>query len=106
MLEVYVPILVLLLLALAWHDALGARELARAHARRLCSQARLQLLDETVSLRRLRLRRPTGQSLQLQREYAFEVSSNGNDRLTGHVRLAGQRLQSWSLPTHADAALR
>lgn len=97
--EFLLPILILLGIAAFWHSALGARELARAHASRLCKSTRLQLLDQTVSLRRMRLRHQSGLGWQLQRDYGFEVSSNGQDRLPGSLRMTGDRLQTWSLPS-------
>jgi len=72
-----------------WWDALQKRELAIQAARRVCRQAGVQLLDETVSLERLRLRRNERQQLRLYREYAFEYSDTGDDRLPGRVYLLG-----------------
>lgn len=96
--EFLLPILFLLALAALWHSALGARELARAHAARLCTSASLQLLDQSVALRRIRLGHHVGQGWQIQRDYGFEVSSNGQDRLPGSLRMAGNKLLTWSLP--------
>lgn len=42
--------------------------------RRVCQQAEVQLLDETVSLARLHLRRDDRQQLRRYREYALEYS--------------------------------
>lgn len=103
--DVFIPILALLSLAALWLSSMEARERARSHASRLCEQANLQLLDQTVSLRRLRLRRPAGRSLRLQREYGFEVSSDGSNRLPGQLRLVGYELQGWSLPDNNAHAL-
>lgn len=98
MIELFVPLLLLLGLSALWHAALGAREIARAHADRLCRSARLQLLDQTVSLHRVRLRHLPQSGWQVQRIYGFEVSSDGNDRLPGSLRMSGNRLQAWTLP--------
>ena len=98
MIEALAPILIILAVAALWHSSLGAREHARRHAARLCSQSRLQLLDQTVSLQRLRVRHEPGQGWQLQRDYAFSVSSTGQDRLPGSLRMVGNRLTTWSLP--------
>ncbi|MGB8635704.1 MAG: DUF3301 domain-containing protein [Rhodanobacteraceae bacterium] len=101
--EYLLPLLILLAIVAIWHAALGAREQAREHATRLCGSARLQLLDQTVSLKRLTLGHRPGQGWQIQRDYGFEVSSNGQDRLPGSLRMAGNRLLSWSLPSTGDA---
>lgn len=97
--EFLLPILILLAIAAFWHSALGAREMARHHANRLCASARLQLLDQSVSLRRMRLGHQPGHGWHIQRDYGFEVSSNGQDRLPGHLRMTGSRLLTWSLPS-------
>ncbi len=98
MIEALAPILLVLVVVAIWHSALGAREQARRHAAYLCKQARLQLLDQTVSLQRIRVRHEPGSGWQVQRDYGFNVSSSGQDRLPGSLRMVGDRLTSWSLP--------
>lgn len=88
-------------LAWVWLDALRARERAIGHGHRLCKQAGVQLLDQTVSLMRLRLVRDSGLPT-LARRYAFEVSLTGSDRHRGHLDLVGHRLSGWSLPVPAE----
>ncbi len=99
----WISLLLIALAAWAWIDALRAREFAIHHGRELCRQAGVQLLDQTVSLRRVRLKRRNGLPT-LVRRYAFEVSLNGSDRHRGHLDLAGDRLESWSLPQPPEAA--
>lgn len=91
-----------LALTWTWLDALRARERAIGHGHRLCKQAGVQLLDQTVSLMRLRLVRDSGLPA-LARRYAFEVSLTGSDRHRGHLDLIGHRLSGWSMPLPADA---
>jgi len=81
----------------AWMDALRVRESAVAHGRRLCEEAGVQLLDQSVAVSRVRLVRRDGLPA-LSRRYAFEVSINGSDRCRGHLDLEGNRLAAWSLP--------
>jgi hypothetical protein len=76
---------------------------ARALARSLCARAGLQLLDETVAVQRLRLRRVPGEGLRLERRYGFEVSIDGADRRRGSLNLLDGDIVSWDLPT-VDAA--
>ncbi len=97
--EYLFSILVLLVIAAFWHSALGAREVARQHASQLCASAHLQLLDQSVSLHRIRLGHQSGRGWHIQRDYAFEVSSNGQDRLPGRLRMTGDQLLTWSLPS-------
>lgn len=102
MLEIGLPALILVLIGMFWHASLGARENARMHARMLCSRARLQLLDQTVVLKRIRPARQPGEGWMLIRDYGFDVSSDGNNRLPARLRLSGTQLSSWSLPAQAE----
>lgn len=93
----------LLLLVLAgvvglWLKLSEARERAMHEARRLCQQHDLQLLDESVGLRRLRVRRVNGLR-RVERCYAFDVSINGKDRQPGRLWMIGSAVTSVSLPT-------
>ena len=82
----------------AWMELARARELAVAAARRHCELQGLQLLDETVGLRSLRLRTISG-SRGLEHGYAFEVSIDGDDREPGRIWMQGRRVTGLSLPT-------
>jgi len=84
-----------------WLDALRAREHAIRHGGQLCRDAGVQLLDQSVSLRRLRIARRRG-LLTLVRRYSFDVSLDGSDRHRAHLDLAGHRLETWSLPLRAE----
>lgn len=80
-----------------WMKLARARELAVAAARRHCELHGLQLLDETVGLKAIRLRRVGGQR-RLERGYAFEVSVDGDDRQPGRIWMQGRRVTGLSLP--------
>jgi len=93
----------LVLLALAaviglWLKLSAARERATAEARSQCERYGLQLLDETVGLRALRLRRVAGRR-RLERGYGFEVSIDGADREQGSLWMLGGTLSELRLPT-------
>jgi hypothetical protein len=94
------PMLLLLLIlagAYAWQNALRARERARALCFDLCTQANVQLLDQTVALQRMRLiKGPHG--LRLRRDYRFDFSVDGRDRHRGTLSLVAGELQTHSLP--------
>lgn len=81
----------------AWLDALSAHEHAIRAGRSLCHEAGVQLLDQTVSLKRVRVARRDGLPTFVRR-YGFEISLDGSDRHRGHLDLAGHRLEAWSLP--------
>jgi hypothetical protein len=91
-----------LLLALAgaiglWLKLSLARETAIAEVRRQCDQHGLQLLDETVGLRGIRLRRQHGARV-LERCYGFEVSVDGEDRQPARIWMNADGPSGLSLP--------
>lgn len=96
---------VLLLAALAWLwlDGARTREVAVAAARRACEGEGLMLLDDTVALRRLRLRRRADGRAALHRVYDFEFSDTGDNRLDGSVLLLGHAVQAVELAPHRFA---
>jgi hypothetical protein len=91
-------LLVLLAVAGTWLALSRARDNAIQEARSRCYQHGLQLLDETVGLSGLRLRRLGGRRV-LERRYSFEVSIDGNDREAGHLWMIGNVLTALILPT-------
>lgn len=103
MLESLLPMVLVLAAFWLWQNALRARERARELARGLCARAGLQLLDETVAVRRVRLRRVPGEGLRLERCYGFEVSRDGADRRCGSLNLLDDEMVSWDLPVDESA---
>jgi hypothetical protein len=85
----------------AWMDVLGARERAIRYGRELCRDAGVQLLDQTVSMTRMRIQRVDGLPT-IVRRYGFEISLDGSDRHRGHLDLRGHQLGAWSLPQMAN----
>lgn len=89
---------VLLLLGFAgvawyWYSGMQARERAIAAGRRICSEAGLQFLDESVALGRLRLARDDHGRLQFQRHYRFEFSDTGDNRRPALISMLGTRVE-------------
>jgi len=81
-----------------WLKLSVSRELAVKEARQQCQEHGLQLLDETVGLRGLRLRRVNGLR-RIERCYGFEVSIDGHDREAARLWMLGSSLSELSLPT-------
>lgn len=93
----WLAVAVLLALGWQWWDSLQKRELALSAARRACEQAGVQFLDDSVALRRLRVRRDEAMRARFYREFAFEYSVSGDDRHPGRVFLLGSQILSASL---------
>ncbi|EPJ43240.1 MAG: hypothetical protein OFPI_43690 [Osedax symbiont Rs2] len=90
----------LCLAILYWINGQKIRELALAAARGECKKLNLQLLDGSVSLKKIRPKRnPTGQ-LTLRREYQFEFSATGDERYQGKVILLGVMVELIELQPH------
>lgn len=81
----------------AWWSAARGRETAVAFARSACRRCQVQLLDETVSLCKIRLQRNTRGHMGLARWYSFEFSTNGHDRRAGVVGVLGAKLTDMHL---------
>jgi len=100
MYDTLLPLLVILAAFYLWHNALRAREQARALAHALCARAGVQLLDQSVALRRVSLRRVPGEGLRLLRCYRFDVSTDGHDRRHGSLDMLEGEVISYDLPVH------
>lgn len=84
-------------LALYWHHALGARDLANAAARETCESTGAALLNGTVAFHALRIVRGDGGRPALERTYLFDYSSDGVTVRQGFVVVAGRRVESVGL---------
>lgn len=84
-LDTVLLIFTVVLLVCAWYESLRLRELVIEHCNRLCQQADLQLLDQTVALVSLKIQRSSTGRLCLLRRYQFEVSEDGSGRTRGIV---------------------
>ena len=99
-------LLVLLLfaaMAWLWFDSLKVRETAVAAARAACDSESLLLLDDTVAIVRIGVRRGRDGVLRLTRVYAFEYSDTGNDRSTGRIAMHGHRVRLIELNRRATS---
>lgn len=92
---------VLVLGAVLFWRAQRIRETALLATRRHCEREAVSLLDETVGLKRLRLRREApGGPLRLWRFYEFEFTVTGGERYRGETLVIGERVARITLPPH------
>jgi len=82
-----------------WQWSVAGRERVLAISAKICDDLRLQRLDDSVALRRLRPVFDDG--LTIERGYVFEFSTNGADRRRGEIILRGNVLQ-WARVEHPD----
>lgn len=84
-----------------WLDSLRARDFALDGARRACEAEGVQLLDWTVTMKRIRLGRDDEGRRGFQRTYEFEFSDTGNNRIGGSITVIGRQLLALNLPVIA-----
>ena len=80
-----------------WHASMSARESANHAAREACERLQLVMLDGTVSIMRLWLRRDRSGRLRVERNYGFEYTDDGYRRLKGFVVTLGPQVTSVGL---------
>ncbi|NDM57510.1 DUF3301 domain-containing protein, partial [Klebsiella pneumoniae] len=83
---------VMLLLGAAaawWWRAHGVRERALLLAKQHCAKQGVELLDENVARRRLRLARDHRGQWRLSREFGFEFTVSGEERYAGRIVMYG-----------------
>ncbi|RVU83271.1 DUF3301 domain-containing protein [Leucothrix sargassi] len=90
-------IALLALIAWFWYDSARAKETATKAAAQACQTIQAQLLDQTVSLKKLSLARNTQGRIAIRRAYNFELSENRQDRAVGRVLLLAQAIESVQL---------
>ncbi len=88
-----IVILLLALFAWFWFENQGCKEIAILICKQTCRQIKVQLLDDTIVLTRIRLKRKSSGQLTLQRTYCFEFTDDGNARRSSTLLLTGKRLE-------------
>jgi len=83
---------ILISVFLYWLDSIRAKEIATARSREACKKVLVEFLDETVAIKKVRLRRNSSGRLNFYREYQFEFTSTGEYRYKGMVKLLGKHL--------------
>ena len=72
-----------------WFSSMQARERAITISKLTCENYGAQLLDQTVALKKIRLRRDKRGRIQFHRTYNFDYSYDGYDRQQGSVTMLG-----------------
>lgn len=90
----------LALLAVYVVRAVKTREFALQAALYQCQKMNVQLLDQSVYLRRLWVKRHPRGHLALWRAYYFEFTVNGAERYQGRVLMLGRKIERVELEPH------
>ncbi|WP_163835257.1 DUF3301 domain-containing protein [Spartinivicinus ruber] len=90
-------IIICITAGLLWWDAIKAKETAKQAVARACKSMQLQLLDDTVALNWVKLKRNTQGQIVFARGYQFEFSLDGAERYKGAVQLLGYKIQQMQI---------
>lgn len=85
---------------LYWFHALRVKDIAYVAAQRHCTEMQVQLLDQSVYLRRLWFKRDRRGRFFIWRAFCFEFTVTGEDRYSGRVQMLGYYLDSVHMESH------
>lgn len=88
------------LVCLIWWQGQKVREIALREVRRQCKEMDLQLLDESVGLRAIWLKRGNDGKLHVWRRYHFEFTSTGDERYSGEIVTLGLKVTGFNVSPH------
>ena len=98
----FIIILVLISAIFYWIDTIRTKEIACMHGKARCKDLGVTFLDETVEIKKVRLRRNTRGTIVFYREYRFEFSSDGVRRFDGSVVMLGKVLASLDMSAYPE----
>lgn len=87
-------------LAAFWWQSQGVKQRALKACRRYCETSNLQMLDDSLVLKHLKLRRNKSGALSFCRTYEFEFSSTGGERYHGEIKVHGNEVPHISTEVH------
>lgn len=86
-----------------WLDSSRVREIAIARAKEFCAKENLLFLDGAVATVSIRLKRDHRSRLVVARNYQFEFTDTGDNRLQGTIMMLGHALESMHLPQYGSS---
>jgi hypothetical protein len=93
-------IMVLFLIGYAWWHNLGVRTHALAQVQQHCEETNVQLLDQTLLLKKMRPARNSRGQFNLMRIYEFEFTSTGDQRYKGNIKLVGLQVDGFDMDVY------
>jgi hypothetical protein len=90
-------IVLLLLVIWLWESNMRAKESALRGCNGLCKTHDLQLLDDTIALKKISLKRGKNGAIAFYRVYAFEYNTDGQNRRVGELSLLGNQVVNQGL---------
>jgi hypothetical protein len=90
---------ILIAIGFIWYSSMKAREKGLSIARQVCQEIETQLLDETIYLSHLTLKRDARGQVQIRRIYTFRYLDTHSDIHQGTLILLGGHQESLLLDT-------
>ncbi|MBN4080143.1 DUF3301 domain-containing protein [Beggiatoa alba] len=75
-----------------WINTVRTKEIACMHGKAACQKVAVTFLDETVEIKKVRLKRNNQGNVVFYREYRFEFSSDGIRRFEAEIIMLGNQL--------------
>ena len=85
--------LLLICIVIVWYYFSRIREDLTSKARLICQRLDVQLLDQSVSLKRFYINKDDNKNTAFFFEYQFEISQNGVDRFKSSAFLKNQKIE-------------
>jgi len=85
-----------------WIDTIRAKEIAVIHGKNACKDAGVTFLDQTVEIKKVRLKRNPRGTVVFYREYKFEFSSDGIRRVDAEIIMLGKQLLKLQLSAYPE----
>jgi len=83
-----------------WWKTLEIKHIAYRITEKRCQDEDVQLLDQGVALKKIRLRRNGSGRLTLELTFQFEFATTGDERYFGSVVMFGKRLESFNFEVY------
>lgn len=90
----------LITVAAIWWQGQGVKSVALSKVKKYCEDQDIQLLDESLIMKRLWLTRGETGAVQLKRTFQFEFTSTGEHRYLGFVVMVGWRVVQLEAQPH------
>lgn len=92
-------------IAWLWLSSIRAKEIAMQASASACKEIEAQFLDQTASLKSMRLIRNAQGRLSIERTYTFDFSRDRETRAQGYVIIKGHRVSQIALDDDSGATI-
>ncbi len=98
----FIILFILVAIIFYWIDTIRTKEIAVVHGKNACKDAGVTFLDQTVEIKKVRLKRNSRGAVAFYREYQFEFSSDGIRRVDAVIIMLGKQLLHLQLSAYPE----